>query len=98
MKEIQGIEVAIKRLPPGREARAEWLSKPGIQTLPMKFVFTVKPTTLQRVIVYVDDFMICGPREVVQELSEAIQEVWETSVVFSGSTQLYKIPGYGAEA
>ncbi|OLP78822.1 hypothetical protein AK812_SmicGene40961 [Symbiodinium microadriaticum] len=27
------------------------------------------------VIVYVDDFMICGPREVVEELSEAIQEV-----------------------
>ena len=43
LKEIQGIEVAIKRLTPGSEARAEWLNKPGIQRLPMKFVFTVKP-------------------------------------------------------
>ena len=35
--------MAIKRLTPGSEARAEWLNKPGIQRLPMKFVFTVKP-------------------------------------------------------
>ncbi|CAE7670887.1 TY5A, partial [Symbiodinium microadriaticum] len=31
------------------------------------------------VIVYVDDFMICGPRNLVEELSEAIQKVWDTS-------------------
>ena len=31
------------------------------------------------VVVYVDDFMICGPREIVEEISEVIQQKWETS-------------------
>ncbi|CAE7677132.1 unnamed protein product [Symbiodinium sp. CCMP2456] len=31
------------------------------------------------VVVYVDDFMICGPREIVEELGSAVQQVWETS-------------------
>ncbi|CAE7767389.1 ycf43, partial [Symbiodinium sp. CCMP2456] len=43
MKELAGIESAIEKLPPGTEARRRWLSTPGVQRLPMKFVFTVKP-------------------------------------------------------
>ena len=31
------------------------------------------------VVVYVDDFMICGPRFLVNEIGAAIQEVWDTS-------------------
>ncbi|OLQ05641.1 Retrovirus-related Pol polyprotein from transposon TNT 1-94 [Symbiodinium microadriaticum] len=31
------------------------------------------------VVVYVDDFMICGPREIVEEISEVVQRKWETS-------------------
>ena len=43
LKEIKGIEVAVTRLPPGSQIRSDWLNKPGLQRLPMKFVFTVKP-------------------------------------------------------
>ncbi|CAE7567435.1 hypothetical protein AK812_SmicGene3199 [Symbiodinium microadriaticum] len=42
-KELKSIEVAIERLSPGSEARKRWLSKTGVQRLPTKFVFTVKP-------------------------------------------------------
>ena len=31
------------------------------------------------VVVYVDDFMICGPREIVEEISAVVQREWETS-------------------
>ncbi|CAE7231831.1 TY5A, partial [Symbiodinium sp. CCMP2456] len=31
------------------------------------------------VVVYVDDFMICGPRKIVTELGDMVQKVWETS-------------------
>ncbi|CAE7423281.1 TY5A [Symbiodinium sp. CCMP2456] len=31
------------------------------------------------VVVYVDDFLLCGPREVVVELTDIIQQVWDTS-------------------
>ena len=31
------------------------------------------------VVVYVDDFMVCGPKEVVSEVAGIIQQVWETS-------------------
>ncbi|CAE6966013.1 RE1 [Symbiodinium sp. CCMP2592] len=31
------------------------------------------------VVVYVDDYMVCGPRDVVCEVSKIIQEVWDTS-------------------
>ena len=31
------------------------------------------------VVVYVDDFMICGPMELVHELASVIQGVWDTS-------------------
>ncbi|CAE7616380.1 TY5A [Symbiodinium sp. CCMP2592] len=42
-KEMRNIEVAIERLVPGSDLRRQWLNKPGVQRLPMKFVFTVKP-------------------------------------------------------
>ncbi|CAE7352090.1 unnamed protein product [Symbiodinium microadriaticum] len=42
-KEIKSIEVAIERLSPGSEERRKWLNRPGVQRLPTKFVFTVKP-------------------------------------------------------
>ena len=42
-KEVSGIEVAIQRLLPDTPERGAWLSTPGIQRLPTKFVFTVKP-------------------------------------------------------
>ena len=31
------------------------------------------------VVVYVDDFMICGPRDIVEEISAIIKEAWDTS-------------------
>ena len=31
------------------------------------------------VVVYVDDFMICGPRDIVEEISAIIRETWDTS-------------------
>ena len=42
-KEVNGVEIAIQRLLPDTAERSAWLSKPGIQRLPTKFVFTVKP-------------------------------------------------------
>ncbi|CAE7329376.1 TY5A, partial [Symbiodinium sp. KB8] len=42
-KEVGGVEIAIQRLLPDTAERSAWLSKPGIQRLPTKFVFTVKP-------------------------------------------------------
>ena len=42
-KELKSIEVAIERLSPGSEERRRWLNRPGVQRLPTKFVFTVKP-------------------------------------------------------
>ena len=30
-------------------------------------------------VVYVDDFLVCGPKEVVTEVAKIIQEVWDTS-------------------
>ena len=42
-KELKSIEVAIERLSPGSEERKGWLNRPGVQRLPTKFVFTVKP-------------------------------------------------------
>ena len=43
MKELQGIECAIVKLRPGSEERQQWFSRQGVQRLPTKFVFTVKP-------------------------------------------------------
>ncbi|CAE7233290.1 RE1 [Symbiodinium sp. CCMP2592] len=31
------------------------------------------------IVVYVDDYMLCGPREVICEVSSIIQEMWDTS-------------------
>ncbi|CAE7947469.1 unnamed protein product [Symbiodinium sp. KB8] len=31
------------------------------------------------VVVYVDDFMICGPRDIVNEVSTIVREAWDTS-------------------
>ncbi|CAE7944022.1 GIP [Symbiodinium sp. KB8] len=42
-KELRSIEVAIDRLLPGSDNRRRWLRYPGVQRLPTKFVFTVKP-------------------------------------------------------
>ncbi|OLP92560.1 Retrovirus-related Pol polyprotein from transposon TNT 1-94 [Symbiodinium microadriaticum] len=42
-KELKSIEVAIERLLQGSEGRKRWLKLPGVQRLPTKFVFTVKP-------------------------------------------------------
>ena len=42
-KELRSIEVAIERLSPGSEERRRWLNRPGVQRLPTKFVFTIKP-------------------------------------------------------
>ena len=42
-KELKSIEVAIERLSPGSEERKRWLNREGVQRLPTKFVFTVKP-------------------------------------------------------
>ena len=42
-KEVKTVEVAIQRLMKGSPERATWLSRPGIQRLPSKLVFTVKP-------------------------------------------------------
>ena len=44
-KEVQNIEVAIVRLQRGDPVREDWLSKPGVQRLPTKFVFTIKPNS-----------------------------------------------------
>ena len=44
-KEIKNIEVAIIRLQRGDPAREDWLSKPAVQRLPAKFVFTIKPNS-----------------------------------------------------
>ena len=43
LKEMKGIESAIVKLVPGSEERAQWFNKAGVQRLPMKFVFTLKP-------------------------------------------------------
>ena len=43
LKEVKGIEEAITKLYPGTELRQQWVSTPGVQRLPMKFVFTIKP-------------------------------------------------------
>ncbi|CAE7690738.1 TY5A [Symbiodinium sp. KB8] len=43
MKEVAGIEAAVQRLKPGTAERGEWLNRSGVQRLPMKFVFTIKP-------------------------------------------------------
>ena len=42
-KEVQSIEHAIERLKKGTALRASWLQKRGVQRLPTKFVYTVKP-------------------------------------------------------
>ena len=42
-KEVEGVAVAIKRLLPQTDERAEWFRRPGAQRLPAKLVFTVKP-------------------------------------------------------
>ncbi|OLP87747.1 Retrovirus-related Pol polyprotein from transposon TNT 1-94 [Symbiodinium microadriaticum] len=42
-KEMKSIEVAIDRLPPGSDKRRHWLNLPGVQKLPTKFAFTIKP-------------------------------------------------------
>ena len=42
-KEVKTVEIAIQRLLNGTPERTAWLSKPGIQRLPSKLVFTVKP-------------------------------------------------------
>ena len=43
MKELQSIECAIVKLKPGSDERRMWFNKRGVQRLPMKFVFTIKP-------------------------------------------------------
>ena len=42
-KEVKGIQEAVRRLLPQTEERAMWFAKKGVQRLPTKFVFTVKP-------------------------------------------------------
>ena len=42
-KEVEGVAVAIRRLLPQTNERAEWFRRPGAQRLPAKLVFTVKP-------------------------------------------------------
>eukprot|EP00439_Symbiodinium_sp_Y106_P028648 s3111_g3.t1 len=49
MKEVKGIGVAIEKLIPGSATRRRWLNNPRAQRLPMKFVFTIKPTENARV-------------------------------------------------
>ncbi|CAE7227151.1 unnamed protein product, partial [Symbiodinium sp. CCMP2456] len=44
-KELKTIEVGITRLLPGSDERRRWLSLPKVQRLPMKFVFTIKPSS-----------------------------------------------------
>eukprot|EP00439_Symbiodinium_sp_Y106_P026580 s3624_g3.t1 len=44
IKEVKGVEVAIDRLLPGTESRRRWFNNPKAQRLPMKFVFTIKPS------------------------------------------------------
>ena len=43
LKEMNSVEVAIKRLKVGTDERRRWLNDPRAQRLPMKLVFTVKP-------------------------------------------------------
>ena len=45
MKELQSIECTIVKLYPGSEERRMWFNKCGVQRLPMKFVFTIKPNS-----------------------------------------------------
>ena len=46
------------------------------------------------VVVYVDDFMLCGPRHLVEELGSVIQEVWETSdLTFLGPDSMIRFLG-----
>ena len=45
MKELQSIECAIVKLYPGSDERRMWFNKRGVQRLPMKFVFTIKPNS-----------------------------------------------------
>ena len=42
-KEVKGVEHAIERLRTGTTSRASWLQRQGVQRLPTKFVYTVKP-------------------------------------------------------
>ena len=42
-KEVKSVSVAIQRLMVGTPEREHWFRKPGVQRLPTKFVFTVKP-------------------------------------------------------
>ena len=42
-KEMKSIEVAVDRLLPGSDKRRHWLNLPGVQKLPTKFVFTIRP-------------------------------------------------------
>ncbi|CAE7390987.1 unnamed protein product [Symbiodinium natans] len=42
-KEVKSVEHAIERLRRGTAARAGWLQRKGVQRLPTKFVYTVKP-------------------------------------------------------
>ncbi|CAE7365496.1 unnamed protein product [Symbiodinium microadriaticum] len=43
LKEVKGIEEAITKLHQGSELPQQWVTTPGVQRLPTKFVFTVKP-------------------------------------------------------
>ena len=42
-KEVDGVSVAICRLLPVSDTKAEWLHRKGAQRLPTKFVFTIRP-------------------------------------------------------
>ena len=42
-KELGAIQHAVVRLKKGDPLREEWLSRPGVQILPMKLVYTIKP-------------------------------------------------------
>ena len=42
-KEVDGIMVAVEKLLPNTPTRTAWLQRRGVQKLPTKFVFTVKP-------------------------------------------------------
>ena len=46
------------------------------------------------IVIYVDDFMICGPRTLVEELGDIIQSVWETSdLTFLGPGSMIRFLG-----
>ncbi|CAE7845949.1 unnamed protein product, partial [Symbiodinium necroappetens] len=95
LKEVAGIEGAIEKLHPGsapmlrgsfRDDTLQELKTPrGLKWKQGKAVtswWSVLDTSgavAAIVVVYVDDFMICGPREIVTELGTAVKDVWETS-------------------